>query len=70
MTETMSATFCRMGVPFFGTRAEFISKDDDRASIDQADASAQSDLVQKISQKELLKLQRQMIQYLEDMYKL
>lgn len=71
MFATMSDTLSRLGVPFFGTKIELILKDENETANDPKDSAVQSDIanVQRISKKELVKLQRQMIQYLEDMYK-
>lgn len=67
MFVAMSAQLKGLGVPFFGVKAELIAPADGQMSAMNLGAGAVSKA--KITEDELLKLQRKMLQYLEDMYK-
>ncbi|KAF2235399.1 hypothetical protein EV356DRAFT_531843 [Viridothelium virens] len=75
MANAMSAELKALGVPFFGIEGSLIVKSSNDSSADpvgakglstSSDAPLQPGQIQK---EELVKLQRQMLQYLEDMYK-
>ncbi|KAJ9668059.1 hypothetical protein H2201_001865 [Coniosporium apollinis] len=67
MNNAQAIELKRLGVPFFGVPLELIKDSDDDASI----APQRPGLAAgpKITETELLDLQRRMIEYLEDMYK-
>ncbi|KAL9094725.1 MAG: hypothetical protein Q9165_002995 [Trypethelium subeluteriae] len=75
MANAMSAELKALGVPFFGIEGSLIVKSLNDSSADpvgakgpstRSDAPLQPGQIQK---EELVKLQRRMLQYLEDMYK-
>jgi hypothetical protein len=66
MTDTQSAKLKSLGVPFFGVRPDLVLPDDDESADDVG--SPPSDGSGKISKKQLLALQRRMLDYLTDLY--
>lgn len=65
MQKAMSTELKVLGVPFFGTKPECVSRNG-RNEPDQL--SKKSSTTPKITEDELLVLQRKMSQYLEDLY--
>lgn len=65
MFNAMSVELKRLGVPFFGVKPALIRKSSD------ASDSARPEVItgSMIQEDELLELQRRMLTYLEDMYK-
>lgn len=66
MFNAMSGQLKGLGVPFFGVKPELIAKGDEAAVTVSGPASGSKT---RITEAELQKLQRRMIEYLEDMYK-
>lgn len=67
MNNAQTIELKRLGIPFFGVPLELIKESDDDMSIaPQRPGFAAGP---KITETELLDLQRRMIEYLEDMYK-
>lgn len=64
MNAVMSGQLKGLGVPFFGVKPHLIADSESAASSRSVSASKA-----KLTQNELLKLQRRMVEYLEDMYK-
>ncbi|KAK8252874.1 hypothetical protein HDK77DRAFT_164136 [Phyllosticta capitalensis] len=64
MFTAMSGHLKSLGVPFFGVKSDLIVKDEDSEKEKQALMAKK-----KITESELLKLQRKMLEYLEAMYK-
>jgi hypothetical protein len=68
MVDTMSAELKRLGVPFYGVRPELIISPEEREAGGTPPPPANG-VGPKITEGELLKLQRRMIEYLEDLYR-
>ncbi|KAB2575963.1 hypothetical protein DBV05_g5408 [Lasiodiplodia theobromae] len=66
MFNAMSGQLKGLGVPFFGVKPELIAKGDEAAAAVSGPASGSKT---RVTEAELQKLQRRMIEYLEDMYK-
>ncbi|OJD40244.1 uncharacterized protein BKCO1_1000652 [Diplodia corticola] len=66
MFNAMSGQLKGLGVPFFGVKPELITRGDEAATAGSGPASGPK---ARVTDVELLKLQRKMIEYLEDMYK-
>ena len=77
MANVMSAELKALGVPFFGTKASLVVKSpgdgrDNGMANESKNFSLSSQLQMEpgqIEESELIKLQRRMLEYLEDMYK-
>lgn len=67
MADSMCLQLKHLGVPFFGTGPNFITTSE--TSEDVQVQTNTKPISGKITAEELLKLQRRMLQYLEDMYK-
>jgi hypothetical protein len=65
MHKSMAAELKTLGVPFFGTKAEGVTRGGSGEATSTFDASQST---QKVTEEELHLLQRRMVQYLEDMY--
>lgn len=65
MFNAMSGQLKSLGVPFFGVKPELIANQEEAGAGANSDAGSRA----KITPDELLKLQKKMIEYLEDMYK-
>lgn len=69
MTDSHSAELKRLGVPFFGVRPDLIQPDDHASSsVDEADPQPEDATVGKITKKQLLTLQRKMLNHLVELY--
>ncbi|KAH7139211.1 hypothetical protein B0J11DRAFT_37695 [Dendryphion nanum] len=62
MTESQTVELKRLGVPFFGTRPHLMLSDDDEGDDDSADGQG------KITKKQLIELQRKMLNHLMELY--
>ena len=67
MVDHMTLELKALGVPFFGTHSDAIISVD--ASDAEHDASIRPKWSPRVTSEELVELQRRMISYLEDMYK-
>ncbi|KAH7045258.1 hypothetical protein B0J12DRAFT_787190 [Macrophomina phaseolina] len=65
MFNAMSGQLKSLGVPFFGVKPELIANQEEAGAGANSGAGSRA----KITPDELLKLQKKMIEYLEDMYK-
>jgi hypothetical protein len=72
MFRGMSFEMKALGVPFFGVSEDLISLDGPKPgiTIDRAGLKLEDNTYPKVTQEELTALQRKMIQYLEDMYRI
>ncbi|KAF2500597.1 hypothetical protein BU16DRAFT_523376 [Lophium mytilinum] len=68
MVDNMSLELKRLGVPFFGVKPELIIPPDEEKTAGTPPPAA-SGVGPKITEDELLALQRRMVEYLEDMYR-
>ncbi len=66
MSKSMKAELKMLNVPFFNVRPELVGLSQGVPNADGVEKSSP----QKITDGQLLELQRRMLQYLEDMYKL
>ncbi|KAF2813862.1 uncharacterized protein BDZ99DRAFT_459613 [Mytilinidion resinicola] len=69
MVDNMSLELKRLGVPFFGVKPELILPPGEAKPAGTPPPAASS-VGPKITEEELLALQRRMVEYLEDMYRL
>jgi len=71
MVENMSSELKRLGVPFFGVKQELIvaAGAEEPVGAEKAPSPPVGGAGPKITEEELLSLQRRMVEYLEDMYK-
>lgn len=72
MVDVMSLELKRLGVPFFGVKSDLIlplGTDKPAVQNRSSTQAANFPTPQKVSEGELLGLQRRMLEYLEDMYK-
>lgn len=70
MAKSQSAELKRLGVPFFEVRPDLILLDDVNSSLstEEADSRSTEGANQKISKKQLLELQRKMLNHLTELY--
>lgn len=69
MTESQTSSLKVLGVPFFGVKPQLIISDsDDSASAVDASQQPGGTSSQKITKKQLLDLQRKMLNHLVELY--
>ena len=61
MVQSQSAELKRLGVPFFGLRPDLIASEDDSSGLSEEGSK-------KVTKKQVMALQRDMLQHLVDMY--
>lgn len=70
MTESHTKQLAQLGVPFFGLRSDLLRPDDDDDSslLEVADAAPTEESDGTITKKQLLALQRKMLNHLVELY--